>query len=174
MTFPNPPTFSTKRTHFHPPCFAPCHNPPRSAFGYTGDCEPGEAEPAPEGAAVAGQTLRAGCNGLPLVEGKEDGEDPGWVTVLSTSLQPSDVPQRHTNKAPDPVTGLVTKTAGAVVVNDPLPGRGSGRDVRTSAENLKPPGHPARTSRRDVPDPSPVDDGTSVSPARAALPERRM
>ena len=74
---------------------------PRSAFGYTGDCEPGEAEPAPEGAAVAGQTLRAGCNGLPLVEGMEHGEDPGWVAVLSTSPQPSDVPQRHTNKAPD-------------------------------------------------------------------------
>ncbi len=136
MTFPNPPTFSTKRTPFHPPGFELCHTPLRSAFGYTGDCEPGEAEPAPEGAAVAGQTLRAGCNGLPPVAGR-------WMVKTSDGLsqprsqRPSGVPQGHTNKAPDlRETGLVTKTAGAGIANDPLPGRGSGRDVRTSAENL--------------------------------------
>jgi hypothetical protein len=145
--FFNSPNVFNKTHPSSSPSFSHVPYSPRSAFGYTGCCEPGEAEPAPEGAAVAGQTLRAGCNGLPPVAGR-------WLVKTSDGLsqprsqRPSGVPQGHTNKAPDlRETGLVTKTAGAQALMPRLPGRGSGRDVRTSAENLKPPGHPARTSR---------------------------
>jgi hypothetical protein len=89
------------------------------------------------------------------------------------SQRPSGVPQGHTNKAPDlRETGPVTKTAGAGIANDPLAGRGSGRDVRTSDGNLPGtrPGRLDETFRTQAR----LTARRQVSPRRAALPERRM
>ncbi len=160
MSFPNRPTFSIKRTPFHPPGFEPCDTLPRSAFGYTGYCEPGEAEPVPEGAAVAGQILRAGCNGLPPVEG-------WWMAKTSDGLsqprsqRPSDVPKRHTNKAPDPVNGCGDKDGGSCGDNAKAPRarvRSGCAHIRREPETSRAPGQDV--SARDVSDPSPVDGET--------------
>ncbi len=146
MTFPNPPTFSIKRTPFHPPRFEPCHTPPVPLSD-----TPGIASPAKRNRRRRARLSLARPSGpdatLSLRWRDGDGKDLGWFEPASIPTAIGRASGAHKQGAGSAKTDLVTKTAGAGIANDPLPGRGSGRDVRTSAENLKPPGHPARTSR---------------------------
>ncbi len=112
MKFENPPTFSTKRTPFHPPRFEPCHNPPVPLSD-----TPGIASPAKRNRRRRARLSLARPSGpdatVSLRWRDGDGKDLGWFEPASIPTAIGRASGAHKQGAGPGQTDLVTKTAGA-------------------------------------------------------------